>query len=272
MRVRSARARRSHAAGFTLVELLVVIGIIALLISILLPSLARARQEGQRAKCLSNLKSIGNALVMYMNQSGGFAPDQINNGVPDCLNPAVYDSAVRTQRNVYGSLLPQIGGRGSIEIYKCPLALDDKGAVSPGTGPLGDSDASYLVNGYCIGKKITRIKQSPEIIFIQEDRYRFNYCWLRPARSNPTANARQIYSAWCYDQVANGGQEYSNLHPMKPVNGGGNFLFADGHCEWRPHDGLRPKDFGLTGGAGVTGADTDDNHVPQSQTYYGIYE
>jgi type II secretory pathway pseudopilin PulG len=65
---RSMTPCRGRAAAFTLVELLVVIGIIAVLVGILLPALNRARAAAYKANCLSNLRDCGNMLQMYANE------------------------------------------------------------------------------------------------------------------------------------------------------------------------------------------------------------
>src|SRR5262245_22199017 len=62
----SAALRRVRPRGFTLVELLVVIAVIAVLTALLLPVLVHAREEGRRVTCLSNLRQISQAHLMYL--------------------------------------------------------------------------------------------------------------------------------------------------------------------------------------------------------------
>jgi prepilin-type N-terminal cleavage/methylation domain-containing protein/prepilin-type processing-associated H-X9-DG protein len=64
----------SRRVGFTLVELLVVIGIIAVLVSILLPALNRARAQAATIACASNLKQVGIAIMMYRNANQDWSP------------------------------------------------------------------------------------------------------------------------------------------------------------------------------------------------------
>jgi prepilin-type N-terminal cleavage/methylation domain-containing protein/prepilin-type processing-associated H-X9-DG protein len=65
---------RTQRNGFTLVELLVVIGIIALLIGVLLPALRKARMAAARTVCMSNVRQLGASLLMYANDNKGHLP------------------------------------------------------------------------------------------------------------------------------------------------------------------------------------------------------
>src|SRR5215204_2985285 len=65
---------RSNQNAFTLVELLVVIGIIAVLIGVLLPALNKARESARASQCLSNLRQISQATIMWANDHKGKMP------------------------------------------------------------------------------------------------------------------------------------------------------------------------------------------------------
>src|SRR5215213_5093423 len=72
--MKSPASRRSLACGFSLVELLVVIGIIGLLIAILLPALSGAREHARRVKCLATLRGISQAAELHVLNHKGYLP------------------------------------------------------------------------------------------------------------------------------------------------------------------------------------------------------
>ena len=94
--------------GFTLIELLIVIAIIGVLASILLPALARSRENARRMSCLSNMSQIGAAIWMYAQENDGGLPWSGGNDNADCL--LMFGTEYVTSRKLF--LCPSDGSTG----------------------------------------------------------------------------------------------------------------------------------------------------------------
>src|SRR5262249_22821937 len=130
--------------GFTMIELLVVVAIIALLASMLLPALQGARERAKTARCASNLKQLGVYLTMYIDDSGGVIPS----ASPRC--PAWYcpsSTAATAYTATFLGTLYDLNYCRNIAVMKCPsdkVLLSNGGA---GHYPYSFDDTSYGYNG-----------------------------------------------------------------------------------------------------------------------------
>lgn len=160
---RHAEPQAVRASGFTLVELLVVIGIIALLISILLPSLAKARESAVKVSCGTRLRQIGQGMIMYANDNKGYLPAMtpeegilvfawdptLNNNVPNGLGLLLKGGYLGKDRNDGTINSYGIGARK--EILMCP-GRDYSSETMQGAGAWYPSNMDgWYDGGFAVG-------------------------------------------------------------------------------------------------------------------------
>jgi prepilin-type N-terminal cleavage/methylation domain-containing protein/prepilin-type processing-associated H-X9-DG protein len=138
----------STRRGFTLVELLVVIGIIALLISMLLPALQKARESATAIACASNMRQAGYALKLYQNDNHGFLP-------------RAYEGSLVWAHQ----LRPYIPGERPYEKIHCPkidLEINNSSTLTFGL------NVDLIAFDLSMFKRTDKLRNSSEIILIAD--------------------------------------------------------------------------------------------------------
>ena len=124
---RRIRYGKARVFGFTLVELLVVIGIIALLVSILLPTLSKARMAAYNTKCLSNLRQLGQANALYVSQWKGWAVPNLHGNNKTANNRYIWMNNNQFRRNLNVQEILPNNANGMMNHYPqglaCPVSV-----------------------------------------------------------------------------------------------------------------------------------------------------
>lgn len=216
--------RRRH--GFTLVELLVVIGIIAVLIAILLPALNRAREAAKWTRCLSNLRQLSSSLISYAQDNHDYFPLAAASGWNDA--DWVYWQGGRNPNanTVTGAIMQYLGTTVDVSMVICP---SDELASHPGY------PYSYSVNWHICPlnfppnemeplMKWTRIPHASQIIMIIDESSQTidDGCW-----------APEHYFSDGHNLLSNR-HDKTQETSTDPNFGRGNVGFCDGHAEFIP--------------------------------------
>lgn len=139
----------SRWRGFSLIEVLVVIAVLAILTSILIPALRRVREKARETLCQSNLRTLAQGIEMYASDNNGFMP--INSDSPAEATNKIWNGT-RQAPNGLGILYP--GYLEDLSVFFCPGADYYREESQYGAGNWGtpsDVLSSYLYRGRCAG-------------------------------------------------------------------------------------------------------------------------
>ena len=171
--------------AFTLVELLVVIAIISILMSILFPVFARARESARMTMCSSNMRQLGMAMSMYSGDHDGALPEHDRNS-PD----GTYQRAGLLVPEWWNNWLPNWAGATlpyvkSFKMYLCPSSLAVIGA------PADSAPISYVMNGFACGRSQDGAPDPSRYILLYDVRFQ-----TLEARVNPAPGWMWWYWGW----------------------------------------------------------------------------
>ncbi len=229
--------RRQAQSGFTLIELLVVIAVIALLVSILVPSLSSAKELARSVLCRNNLRNIGTGYWMYEVEYGAVPPHTMSGSyAPN--NWAHYTWMLVTAGVLEGETLPGYDGAKG-ELFKCP----SKGMIKDKYREDEHWRADYspnvtISNGYNDGNtnpwfSLSRAQSPAELYFVGENKRRWvDIPYLGGGGWKPGG-------AWLSRGISPPAEWYSAYEHEAHVRNT-NMLFADNHVESLP--GLEPNE------------------------------
>jgi len=239
--------RLSRTKGFTLVELLVVIGIIALLISILLPSLNRARETANRVKCASNLRQIGQAILLYANENKGAYPRtyyQATAGTivtwgstPNNTSNDPFQTGGPTMNDVSAAFFLLLRTQEiTSEVFTCPSSNGEKWDYSGGSNTALNFN-NWITPADAQGKKLNYSYQNPfpDTTAVSAG-FKLNTSitaeFAVASDMNPgmaSATNSNVMAVQSTDSTANMKKGNSNNHDQD----GQNVLYGDGHVEFQ---------------------------------------